>query len=388
MVNFLPDDNKSAEQAEREAVARAKNQTAGDLTTPNVMPSAPTYSPPEARLARGGSQQSSQNTKLSEPPIKAPEPIRQNFAELSKMADSPSNNKVAPTNTKLTEPAKMPASAPTAKPIAGPDITTKKPSMFDFVKNIFKKKDAVASTIVADNKDEALNVNLLPEQFQQASEIKEKLIFLVALAGSAIILIVAGWGAFSLLTKAKLAERQQYEEQIKNENQAVADLKKQIQESSSKGRQVLAVQQILSARRNFLAFLDELQKQTMSVVTFDALSLSDTDSLSLMAKAPTLEDATKQYNIFKNSPDLFVSALVTQFSEKDKTGTDAKSGVTFPLTLTINKDVFAKPLFPYLNTSVAPVSTPTTPLSEPATGLGTTSPSTGVGTTLPSSTSQ
>ena len=358
MVNFLPDDKRADERVEREAVARAKNQISSDMATPNAL-SAPT---------------------------------QPNFAELSRLADSPAksqqpsavSHQQSEPNKKIIEPPKSVKSIePPAKPIAGPDITVKKPALFDAVKNIFKKKNATAPTLAPDNKDEALNVNLLPEQFQQASEVKEKLTFLMALVGSAIILMVAGWGAFSLLTKAKVAERAQYEGQIKIENQAVSDLKKQIQESSSKGRQVLAVQQILSARRNYLAFLAELEKQTMSVVSFDALSLSDTYNLSLMAKAPTLEDATKQYNIFKNSPILFISAAVTQFSAKEKTGADSKGDVSFPITLTINKDIFAKSMLPYLNTMVAPVSTTPEP-TMPATAETTPAPT----TTQPSNTGQ
>lgn len=403
MVNFLPDDKKAAEQAEREAVARAKNNPSSDMVTPNVRPMAP-----------ANNSSTVNNIKLSEPVKITVEPPKPTLVELSRLVDSPA---ARPTSDKqqihpgvnaehstagVTNNIEIGKNLPTAntKPMAGPDITTKKPSIFDFVKNIFKKKSVAAPVMAADTKEEALNVNLLPEQFQQASEVKEKLIFLLALAGSAVILAVAGWGAFSLLTKAKVAERAQYEEQIKIENQAVAALKKQIQESSSKGRQVLAVQQILAARRNYLAFLDELQKQTLSVVSFDALSLSDTDNLSLMAKAPTLEEAAKQYNIFKNSPTLFINASVTQFSAKEKSGADSKGGVSFPITLTINKEIFAKPLFPFLNTGLTQQTTaesqpatnnlqqPTTVENQPATNNNqptteTATPAAGAGTTLP-----
>ncbi|GEM_PF-2713757 len=348
MVNFLPADQKSLEEAERRALDKAKNQkvsadsSSNDLTRPNF-----------AELSKMADSQS--QPKKLEQPIHAP--------QLSAPIKSPESSEVFSISHKLSASKNLPAES-LSTALVGPNIISEKSAGFfsSLIKKIFSKK--ISSSVSSGPEEETLNVNLLPEQFQQASEIKEKVVFLGALAVSAVVLVVAGWGVFSLLTKAKLAERGQYEEKIKTENKIVSDLKREIQETNSRGRQVLAIQQILESRRNILAFLKELEKRTLSTVHYDGLSLSEIMNLTLMTKAPTLEDATKQYNIFKNSPELFKDVSVSQFSSKDKGGVSENAGTSFALTLTINPKIYQQSIYPFFNNAVTESIVPSEGVSE------------------------
>jgi hypothetical protein len=111
--------------------------------------------------------------------------------------------------------------------------------------------------------------------------------------------------------------------------------------------QVVNLQTVLNNHTSFAQFLDWLQQNTESNISYSQLSLSSGSQISLSGSAPTEADVNQQVAIFESSPEV----------EKFTISNVAESGVsgawTFSATLIMNPSVFL----------VAPISSSTTATS-------------------------
>ncbi|MFA4936795.1 MAG: hypothetical protein WC575_00670 [Patescibacteria group bacterium] len=179
-----------------------------------------------------------------------------------------------------------------------------------------------------------LDVNLLPVS-SQPSKLGPYLKKILLVAGGSLVMVALLYVVVYTLINRQKVEVKKVQEEARMLVTEIDKKRSGYDELELVSRKMKAIKQVAAQRNDWLKFFSELQKITLSNVSFSSLQASGSGEIALQAQAFTVADLAKQLKSFQQADKMIASVAIGSISvSEDVEAKQVTVGTSFRIELT------------------------------------------------------
>lgn len=202
--------------------------------------------------------------------------------------------------------------------------------------DLLNGEEITAGAPLADQ-EQAVDVNLIPEEIRIKLEPKRKLKTLIAAVVICAAVVLAIWGAMIWQQNKIQQDIKEVIAETGTVQQGIAGYESTKATGQKLAATISQAQAVLDSHVYWTKFLAELENYTLPEVTYQNMAADLAGKVNLSVQAADLATLAKQYVVFQNAEDFVESVEITAVA----LGAGEESrGITFSISLSVNPSVF------------------------------------------------